>query len=681
MNQTKTRLLFFLTLVALLAIFAGCKSESPTAPPPVGSGGTGGAGNPPGGGVTPPVGAGIVLTVSNPSPLIDSVSTITATVTLNGQAVVNGTAVEFVTNLGTFTDTNDVRTIRTTTNGVASAVLTSSTAGTATVNATVNNVTKTVQITFNEQQVVPPPPSTAPTISTITPATGPPAGGTIITISGTNFRSPARVVIDAGPAGSHEAFVQSVTPTQIIAITPKIDLISTQTQAAAVTVIVDAGNPTEARVTKAAGFTYITTNLTPVIRAISPGSGPIEGGTRVTIIGDAFDAGGGVQVFFGAAQAQVVSVNFNQIIVMSPTARDTAPNGSGAVTGPVNIKILNVASGKSVIAEGGFRYAPKMQITLLGPNVGPSSGGTRFQIDGTGFDDPLSVTLAGVAAQIIKVTGTQIIGISSPAPITNCADLAGPIIVTNGNNGDSATGTTWTYKVVKPIIQNVTPSSTPLLPGQTFTITVSGLTGTPSVKVGPTPGNLASVTNVITNPVTGISTITAIVPNGLPFATAACAGTPSVIAPQETAFDVLVTSTDTTCSDTANKALFVTPGTPVLALSPPAGFTPFSATAATPAPTAFVPATPQVVTVVNGGGGTLFVTGFTTSGTGCGNFTISTPPVLGPPGTPLAKCEPFPITVNYTPPIVSPAGTNDQCLLKVTTSGGNQTFILAGSVK
>src|SRR5258706_8309994 len=129
MNQTKTRLLLFLTLAALLAIFAGCKSEAPTAPPPVGNGGTGGAGNPPAGGVTPPVGAGVVLTVSNATPLIDSISTITATVTLNGQPVANGTAVEFNTNFGTFTDTTDVRTIHTTTNGIARAVLTSSSAG------------------------------------------------------------------------------------------------------------------------------------------------------------------------------------------------------------------------------------------------------------------------------------------------------------------------------------------------------------------------------------------------------------------------------------------------------------------------------------------------------------------------------------------------------------------------
>src|SRR2546421_11542023 len=107
MKRMQTRLRFFVPLAALLAIFAGCKAESPTAPPSVGNGGTGGAGNPPGGGVTPPTGATIILTVSNPNPLVNSIVNISATVSVNGQAVANGTAVEFKTDVGTFTDTND----------------------------------------------------------------------------------------------------------------------------------------------------------------------------------------------------------------------------------------------------------------------------------------------------------------------------------------------------------------------------------------------------------------------------------------------------------------------------------------------------------------------------------------------------------------------------------------------
>src|SRR5437588_4682777 len=188
-------------LMALMAALIGCKAESPTAPPS----GTGGGSNT-SGGVTPPVGATVVLTASSTAVQVDSLVTITATVTQNGQPVANGTAVEFVTDNGTFTDVSDVHTIRTTTNGVATVVLTNSTAGVSTVTATVNNVTKSIKITFSEAAPPPPPPpSTAPTISTVTPSTGPPAGGTVITITGTNFRTPVRVLFNAGPAGTKEA--------------------------------------------------------------------------------------------------------------------------------------------------------------------------------------------------------------------------------------------------------------------------------------------------------------------------------------------------------------------------------------------------------------------------------------------------------------------------------------------
>src|SRR6185503_18489361 len=74
---------YVILLMTLVVALIGCKGESPTAPPATGTGGnTGGSGNP-GGGVTPPVGATLTLTVSNSTPLIDSVSTITATVVQN----------------------------------------------------------------------------------------------------------------------------------------------------------------------------------------------------------------------------------------------------------------------------------------------------------------------------------------------------------------------------------------------------------------------------------------------------------------------------------------------------------------------------------------------------------------------------------------------------------------------
>jgi hypothetical protein len=623
-------------VAALLAIFAGCKAESPTAPPSVGSGGTGGAGNPPSGGVTPPVGANIILTVSNPNPLTNSVTTISATVTQNGTLVPNGTAVEFVTDVGTFTDTQDVKTIRTTTNGVASAVLTNSSAGVATVTVTVNNVTKTVKITFTDVPIIIPPPSTVPTIGSVSPTTGPPAGGTVVTITGTNFRTPVRVVFDAGPAGVKEAFVNqnTVTPTQIIAVTPKIDLVSTQTQAAAITVIVDAGNPTEARASKSAAFTYVTTNLTPVIRFISPTSGPIDGGTQVTITGDAFESP--VQVFFGSAQAQVISVGFNQIIVMSPTARDTNPNATGTVTGPVAVKVLNGNSGKSVTLNDGFRYIPKMQITTVAPLLGSALGGTDVKIDGTGFNEPVSVFIGGALAQVLKVTGTEILArtgkLASP-----CGNGSGPIIVTNTDNGDTATAPAiyvFQYVGVLPVITSITSSSTPPVPGNSLSVGVQnpgvGLLGSAvaSFKVG---DQAAVVTPTTITTGTGTQTFTVVVPN-LPassFPTVACTVGPITGTQLGTAaFGVVFTNVTTSCVSAPVQITIGPPGTNPCVLPPPPTAT-VTAPATGCADAGSVVAAGTVtatatITIANTGGQPLTIAANPPiSGTNAGDFTIS----------------------------------------------------------
>ncbi|MGZ5476888.1 MAG: hypothetical protein ACXW29_11950, partial [Thermoanaerobaculia bacterium] len=111
---------YLIALLALLVVFGACKGESPTAP--TAGGGTGGGGSV--GGGTPPVGATITLTVSNANPLVNSTTVVTATVSQNNNPVPNGTAVEFQTTVGVWQDTGLTTTIRTTTNGVATATLT-----------------------------------------------------------------------------------------------------------------------------------------------------------------------------------------------------------------------------------------------------------------------------------------------------------------------------------------------------------------------------------------------------------------------------------------------------------------------------------------------------------------------------------------------------------------------------
>ncbi len=662
MNNYGTRK-WMVALLALVLVVAmtGCKSESsPTAPNPTGSsGGTGPT--------TPPSGATVTLTVSNSTPVVDSSSVITATVTQGGTTVPNGTAVEFQTDAGSFVQGANpavLTVIKTTTNGVAQITIFSSTAVTATITATVNNVTKSTSVRFVDKPVVPVTPSTAPTITGVTPSIGSPAGGQIITISGTNFKAPVVVLFDAGTGASPTPVtVVSVTDSAIQVITPRINIAAGQQQKFSITVITQQGSASEQRVSAAGAFTFQLDVLTPSPTTASPATGPIDGGTRVTIFGSGFQSP--VQVFFGAAEAQVIKVAFDQLQVITPTARS-----AGVTVGNVGIRIINVNSAKEATLAAGFAYSEKMTITAVGPTEGPALGGTRVTIEGNGFDTGgVAVVIGGVGAAPVFVSGTKLIAITGAPVITGCSNVAGPISVVNINNGDSANaGVQFTFIVQKPIILSVT---NPVTPGAMATITVQGQPSIPRITIN---GQSVQITATSVNAANNTTTYTVIVPSNLQPKTQACSGIPGVLALLQTGFDIVITDVVNGCTDTLTQGAVINPPNAVVALSP-ATFSSFSSTLPVVGPPA-VPGTPapaQTVTVTNTGIGTLTVNSVTQAGAGCANFAVSNPAT--PVG--LNQCDPFPIQVNYTR---STPGT-DQCTLTVNTTGGSRTLTLSGQAQ
>jgi IPT/TIG domain-containing protein/uncharacterized protein DUF1573 len=545
--------------LAIVVLFGACKGESPTAPP------TGG-GTPPGGTI-PPAGVTLTVTTTNTDPLIDSSVVITATATLNGQPVPNGTAVEFETNVGIFDNTPLATSIvKTTTNGVASVTLSSATAGAARVHATVNNVDRIVDITFRERPIVTPPPGTAPTITSVTPSVGRPAGGQLLHITGTNFKSPLRVLFGVGQPLPVEGSVQNVTDTGIDVISPAVNVTVGQELAADIVVITEAGSSREQRVTKTGGFTFRNEVLTPRVSTATPNSGPVTGGTRVTIIGDGFQAP--VQVLFGTAEAKVISVNFTEIIVESPAARDTAPDGSGTVTGPVSILVRNINSSTSVTLTPGFNYKNAMQITAVGPTEGPFTGQTRVTIDGTGFVAPVAVVIGGFTAQPLNVSGTRIIALTSPIALTGCGDVTGETTVTNIVNGDQAVGPDYTFRVPKPAIISIQDlDGAPTLPGDTLAIVVANaIAGVNRITIA---DRVVFITGTTFNP-DGSATFTVALPSNFVFPTESClVGAITGVRPTPLTVNVTYLNIQTTCTDTAANALTITPPDTSCILAPP----------------------------------------------------------------------------------------------------------------
>lgn len=650
--RTVNRGIVGIALVAMMAVLAGCSGESPTAPPPVNPppGGGGGSGTP------PPTSATIVLAASNLTPVIRSTSTITATVTQGGTAVPNGTAVEFETTRGTFLDTATATTIRTTTNGVATATLTSGSPGLARVTARVNNAAQTIDINFLAEPVVPPvPPPLVTSITSVTPGTANPQGGETITIRGTNFNQPLRVFF-----GDRPAVILSSTSTEIRVLAPQISLGPTeQFREVQILVISESETPAEQRAVAPSPFRYEVPILTPVIRDVAPSSGPNEGNTRITIFGEGFQRP--LRAFFGTSgsaggsltdqvELEIVDVTFDRVIAMTPPALGL---GFPLQNRQVTLRVLNQGSGTDAVMANAYRYGPGMQITAVGPTAGSALGGTRVRIDGWGFDEPVAVTIGGIGASPVDVSGTQIIATTGRPVITSCdAVISGPIGVTNVEDGNSAIATGIDFDFIVPKAQIVSVSPTSGNPGTVITVVVVGTSGFGTFQLG---DQRVNATRTSYNSSTETAQFTFTIPSNLEFDADDC-GEPSL-------FDLSFEDSATTCEDTLTRAISIAP--PAVArlfVEPDDRALEFAGQLGTAIPA-------QTVTVTNTGTTTLTITG---AGPATPNPPFSSTAISS---TSIAACESAVISVSFTPTV---AGTF-QGSLPISSNGGSINILLTGT--
>jgi len=175
-------------------------------------------------------------------------------------------------------------------------------------------------------------PNTAPLISTISPTSGPTAGGTTVTISGTGFAVGATVKF--GPTSATN--VNVVGSTTITATAPAH-------ASGSVNVVVT--NPGGQSATKTNGYSYAGT-AAPTVTGVNPTSGPTAGGTSVTISGTGFAAG--ATVTFGGTTATGV------VVTNSTTISATTP---AHAAGAVDVVVTN-SNGQNGTKQSAFTYNP-----------------------------------------------------------------------------------------------------------------------------------------------------------------------------------------------------------------------------------------------------------------------------------------------------------------------------------
>ncbi|WP_168187246.1 IPT/TIG domain-containing protein [Salinibacterium sp. UTAS2018] len=282
----------------------------------------------------------------------------------------------------------------------------------------------------------------APTISAMDPDLGPIAGGTEVTITGTGFTDATGVTFDGDDGTSFTV----VSDTEITVSSPAH-------AAGAVAVVVEhVGGDTAA-----GDFIYLAN---PSVTDLAPTSGPLAGGTEVTITGTGFTGATGV-TFDGDAGTSFTVVSDTEITVTSPA------HGAGAAAVIVEHPVVDAAAGD-------FTYTDGPAIASLTPDVGPVAGGTVVTIAGTGFTGATGVTFDGEDGTSFDVVSDTEITVSSPEH-----DAGAVNVVVAHPSGDSAPET-FTY-LATPAVTLVSPNAGPLEGGTEVTITGTGFTGATGV--------------------------------------------------------------------------------------------------------------------------------------------------------------------------------------------------------
>lgn len=309
----------------------------------------------------------------------------------------------------------------------------------------------------------------APTITAVSPATGPMAGGATVTITGTGF-DPAVTVDFGGAAG----VVGTATATSITVTTPAH---------APASVLITVTNPDGQSATISGGYRFL--GPLPTLTVVAPATGPTIGGTSITLTGTEFASGATVTVG-GRAATSVSVTSATQLTAVTPWG----------VTGAADVVMTN-ADGQAVTLAGSFTYtqAPPPTVTAVSPTAGTSGGGTVVTITGTGFGNGATVRFGATAATAVTTLSATSIRATAPAGTT------GQTVSVTVVNPDTQAGTRASaygyFDAPAPTLTSVTPAVGAQTGGTVVVLVGTNFNAGATVNFGTVPGTVTSLTSTM----------------------------------------------------------------------------------------------------------------------------------------------------------------------------------------
>ncbi len=331
--------------------------------------------------------------------------------------------------------------------------------GTGVVDVTVTTVWGGTSLTsFADQFKYVPPPS----ITAVTPETGPAAGGTSVTITGSGLEGATAVYFGSASATSFTAESES----SLTAISPA----GTSGETVDVTVTTLGGTTTASANDR---FRYLQT-APLLVTKLNPSSGELAGGTPVVISGSAFV--GATAVHFGSVSAASFLVRGERKIMA------IAPAG----TGVVDVTVTTPEGVSPTSSADRFSYvASPPAVEAVSPVEAREKGGTKVTIKGTNLLGATAVHFGPAPASsfAVNATGTVITAVDPPAEAAGKATV--DVVITTPEGTSPVTSADhFTYRLMAPIVTGLSINKGPATGGTTLTISGNGFIEVSAVNFG-----------------------------------------------------------------------------------------------------------------------------------------------------------------------------------------------------
>ena len=264
----------------------------------------------------------------------------------------------------------------------------------------------------------------------------------------------------------------------------------------------------------------INGKVAPLVRSVTPRSGPPRGGTSVIIRGRGLT--GTTAVYFGSRTALFETITDRRIRATSPqhrvgkvqirlqSAASTSPRGQGAaftfVRGGAPDPDPNGGGGGGNGGGGGGGGGSTVDngpvVTGIAPVEGPTTGGQEVVVLGTGLADVQSVAFGEVDATITKAGSETQVVVETPAQTPGTVAV---VVTTPSGRSSTSNAPQYIYRGAAPRLKTITPANGTTEGGTTVTLKGQGLGEATGVSfggasVGATPNEDGTELTVTTPP-------------------------------------------------------------------------------------------------------------------------------------------------------------------------------------